>query len=631
MGKVFAWKYNYRTKGLKVLLIAFSALVAIIINATATPPIPLSETEARYLNYWTPQLESEFTSRARIIISYYANPKSYGNAWGENEKQSYPRAMFDFLAGNRQKALAFLQQDDPQTKDQAHTDGIDYYFCFTLKGQIRKYFLLGPYLDPIYRGRMYNAAKIWTAEDPLQRPHPIYGRGENSANDWDMKRRGLWVDGRNTDNLRAMRETSVYLMAEETGNENTRSIYKAKIKRYVHSLYGIGMGEWDSIVYHGHTFAAYLNLYDFAKDPEVKQWAKAALDWMSTAAALKYYRGGWGGPVKRDYGGADVAMAGDAARTFWLYFGDTPVTDFEPSRDTLYMITSRYRPPLAVMELAHKQFHKPVEIFATKPLYENWKPGKDRSPGYWETQILAHNYQMGSLAAPFADGDVSPFKLMSYNSKRGVDFFVVNTGDDRLKPGKNPGDEIGQAGNLLIWLRPADKSFFFQLPKSSIFERESNIWFVRLEKTWLAIYPINLQFDAPIDFPDKRRAKKYENEQIYRAVPTGGSFSGFALEVSSQDSYEHFKEKNIRKSKLDISKLDRGKVIFQGTSQNALEFVYNKVNLLPTVKDNNKLRDWSIFDLYKSSLPLNEPINLGWKQGKLEVRTKNHYFTKTLQ
>ncbi|MFM7717323.1 MAG: hypothetical protein ACKO7A_32840, partial [Microcystis sp.] len=109
-------------------------------------------------------------------------------------------------------------------------------------------------------------------------------------------------------------ETSVYLMAEETGNEATRQLYKSKIKRYVSALYNIGMGEWDSEVYHGHTFAPYLNLYDFAQDTEVKQWAKMALDWLSMAASVKYYRGGWGGPVKRDYGDGHGVMRSHAGR-----------------------------------------------------------------------------------------------------------------------------------------------------------------------------------------------------------------------------------------------------------------------------------------------------------------------------
>ncbi len=612
-----------------IYLVTLFALLILIGGKVRATPLR-AKVEARYLNPWTQQLEKEFNQRAQKIIAYYANPRSYGNAWGENEKQSYPRAMFDFLAGNRERAKIFLQQNDPQTKEQAHTDYIDYYFSFTLKGQIRKYFLLGPYLDPVYRQRMYKAAKIWTEVDPLERPHPIYGRGKGTGRDWDIKRRGLWVDGRNTDNLRAMRETSVYLMAEETGNEATREIYKARIKRYVHALYHIGMGEWDSGVYHGHTFAPYLNLYDFAKDPEVKRWAKAALDWMSTAAALKYYRGGWGGPVKRDYGGADVAMASDAARTFWLYFGDTPALDFEPSRDTLHMITSSYRPPLASVQLARKEFPKPLEIYATKPVYENWKPGNDNSPGYWETQFFGPDYQMGSVAGTFPDGDVSPFKLMSYNSARGVDFFVVNTGDSELKPGKNPGDEIAQFGNLLIWLRPADRAFFFQLPKTAIFERGENVWFVGLEKTWLTIRPINLAFDSVVSLALKRYAARYGGETVFRCLPRGSGFAGFALEVSSQKDYQAFKRESERKSRLDLTGLETGAVKYKGIEGDVLEFTYNTSNLLPLVKGNGNLRDWSKFDLYKSSNWLDYPLHLGWKEGKLTVKSKDYIFTQTM-
>ena len=54
--------------------------------------------------------------------------------------------------------------------------------------------------------------------------------------------------------------------------------YKARLERYVSTLLDIGMGEWDSPTYHGHTTSAYLNLYDFAQDPEVKQLAQSALD-----------------------------------------------------------------------------------------------------------------------------------------------------------------------------------------------------------------------------------------------------------------------------------------------------------------------------------------------------------------
>ncbi|MDB9393363.1 hypothetical protein [Microcystis aeruginosa] len=621
-------KYLILAGIIALFTVGFNSLYSVSQNSITS--FPVAEVQPQYLNDWTPQLEAEFQQRAKQVINHFAKAESYGNLWGENEKRSYPMAMFDFLAGNRQKALDFLQQDDPQTQEQAHTDYIDYYFSFTLKGQIRKYFLLGKYLDPVYRQRMYNAAKIWTETDPLQRPHPIHGTGQGTGNDWSITRRGLWVDSRNTDNLRAMRETSVYLMAEETGNEATRQLYKSKIKRYVSALYNIGMGEWDSEVYQGHTFAAYLNLYDFAQDTEVKQWAKMDLDWLAMAASVKYYRGGWGGPVKRDYGDGHGVMRSDSARTFWLYFGDTPVANNRPELDSLYLITSGYRPPLAVMELARKNFNKPVEILASKPLYENWKPGNNQSPGYWETQFIGPSYQMGSLAGTFPDGDVAPFKLMAFNQQKGVDFFVANTGQNGVKPGKNPGDEIGQYRNLLIWLRPADQAFFWQLPKTAKVEKDDNIWFIQLEKTWLALRLINLSSPEIIEIPNS----PYPDDNTYQALPTGNNYAGFALEVgeaATQGSYENFKSIFKQKSQVNLTQINQGSLLFKGSQGQSLQFTYNQINLLPMLIRNGQKHDWlKNFALYNSLSRDNSPVSLGWKKGKLTVKAGKYQFSNAL-
>lgn len=597
--------------------------------------VQLIEVDPKFRNSWTSEQETQFQQRSKAIIQSFANPKEYGNTFQENEKRSYPNAMFDFLAGNRKQAcagracsIAFLQQEDTQSKDHAHTDGIDYYFSFTLKGQIRKYFLFGSYLDPAYRQKMYDGAKKWTQEDPLMRPHPIYGYGDGSGKDWSIQRRGRWVDGRNTDNLRAMRETSVYLMAEETGNEATRQLYKQKLQRYVWALYNIGMGEWDSEIYHGHTFAPYLNLYDFAKDPEVKQLAKSALDWLSTAAAIKYYRGGWGGPVKRDNGGGNVVFGSDAARTFWLYFGDTPINNPRPTLDTLHMITSTYRPPQAVVELAHKNFNKPVEVLSSKPLYENWKKGNDQKPGYYETQFFGHTYQMGSLAGTFADGDVAPFKLLAYNSSRGVDFFVANTGGNWVRSGKNNGDQIAQYRNILLWLRPADQPFFFQFPKTAKLEIQDNIWFVQLEKIWLAIYSINLNQPSLMLIEDPRYLRVYSEEQTLKATPKDTTYSGFALEVGENESYgnyEKFKQTIQQKQRLNLTELAQGKVNFKSVLGQQLDLNYNQSNLMPLVRRDG--RDYQRSDdLYKSLSADGSPISLGWKQGILKVEANSYRF-----
>ncbi|MBD1887991.1 hypothetical protein [Coleofasciculus sp. FACHB-SPT9] len=593
-------------------------------------PLPV---DPQFQNQWTPELEKEFQQRANEVIQYYTG-KKYNNNSGENEKQTYPHAMFDFLAGNREKAIAFLEKEDKQAKDNAHTDGIDYYYSFTLKGQIRKYFFFSKFLDSAYKQRMFDGAKKWTKQDPNGRPHPIYGRGRG-GDGWGPDVRGSWVDGRNTDNLRAMREISVYLMAEETGNEDVRQLYKKKIQRYVWALYHIGMGEWDSENYHGHTLAAYLNLYDFAKDPEVKQLGKAALDWLCAAGAVKYYHGGFGGPTKRDYNKSNVVYGSSAARLLWLYFGDNSLPNPKPEHDSIHIITSAYRPPLAVVALARKQFKKPVELLATKPIYENWKPGGEDRPGYWETTFFGNTYQMGSIAGEFSDGDVGSFKLMAENSKRGVDYFVVNTGDDRMKSGKNPGDQIGQYRNLALWLRPAsDKSFFFQLPKTAKLEIEDKLWFIKLEKTWLAIHPINLNFSTTeVKIQDKKAAQLYQDEKILKVTTTDNQYAGFALEVGeakTTGSYENFKKAVKTKTQLDLSLIATGTVQLKGTTGDTLKITHTSKNELPILIRNGVQHNWfENFELYKSPEG-NSPISLGWKTGKLRVEAGGSVFEETV-
>lgn len=599
-------------------------------NLIQVEPLPIA---SEYKNPWTPELEAEFLHRANEVIRYYTG-KNYGNTHGENEKRSYPLAMFDFIAGNREKALKFLQSEDAQAQEHQHTEGIDYYYSFTLKGQIRKYFFLGRFLDPNYQQRMFAGAKKWTEKDPNGRPHPIYGNGTNTGRDWDISRRGGWVDSRNTDNLRAMREVAVYLMAEETGNEDTRRLYKQKLQRYVWALYHIGMGEWDSENYLGHTFAAYLNLYDFAKDPEVKNLGKAALDWMATAAALKYYRGGFGGPTKRDYGKGNVVYGSGAARLFWLYFGDVPLPNPSPERDIIHALTSAYRPPLPAVALARKQFDKSVELLSSKPVYENWKPGGEERPGYWETTFFGHTYQMGSLAGEFADGDVGPFKVMAYNTQRGVDYFVANTGGNWVKPGKNPGDQVGQYRNLLLWLRPAtDTPFFFQIPKTAKAEIENGIWFFQLEKTWLAIHPINLSFYTPVAISDEKLAQHYNQEQTLKAITPGSGYAGFALQVGEQEthgSYAAFKQAVKAKSQLDLSEIATGTVQLTGATGETLKLTHNTKNDLPIVFRNQVKHDWwQHLELYQTDNG-KTPISLGWKIGNLRVEAGGSTFEATV-
>ena len=138
-------------------------------EALAADPLrfELPSIPAQFRNMWPEDWERAFQKRARHAIESLVKERIAGGTAGENEKNYYPRAMSHRLAGNAKDGLAALQAEDADGKrDHEHTEGIDFYWCFTLKGQVRKYFLFGDQLEPAYRKRMLAGAKAWTAEDP---------------------------------------------------------------------------------------------------------------------------------------------------------------------------------------------------------------------------------------------------------------------------------------------------------------------------------------------------------------------------------------------------------------------------------------------------------------------------------
>ena len=71
--------------------------------------------------------------------------------------------MAHVLGGYEEVALRMLQARAHQHAEwHRETAGIDYYACFTLKHQMRKYFYFGDLLAPEYKQQMHLCAKSWT-------------------------------------------------------------------------------------------------------------------------------------------------------------------------------------------------------------------------------------------------------------------------------------------------------------------------------------------------------------------------------------------------------------------------------------------------------------------------------------
>lgn len=594
--------------------------------------------ENKFLNPWPAELEAEFQRRAAHIITAQTRDVKAGvNTYFENEKRTYGYLMAHVLGGNSETALKYLQARDHQ-HEQWHreTAGIDYYACFTLKHQMRKYFYFGDLLEPAYRRQMFDGAKKWTANDPLRRPHYAYSRPKEG---WGPDAKNSWVDVRSTENLYLMRVTSVYLMAEETGNKATAALYKSHLLDYTKTLYRIGIGEWDSENYHGHSIAPLLNLYDFAKDADVKWAAKACLDFFAAAGAVKYYRGGFNGPTKRDYNHAQP-FGGSAANLLWVWFGDHPQGKADHwESDEVHQITSAYRPPLAVVNLARKNFDRPVEIFAAKPPYNaTTQHLVDSKPEYLETQYIAHSFQMGSLTSGTSvdGGDVNGFKILVYDKEDGAVALHAVPGIDPAYPGSpmykqgivTAENRVAQQENLALWIVKDGKSpWLWVIPNDVKISTEDNITFLECDRTWLAIHPLGTS-SIKLDHALTKRltAEKKSRFPGHKVLSGSGdydAFCGLAIEVGENEThgtFEKFKQA-AKSAEVDVSELNQGVARYKASDGKWLGIHWNDDPLNLGVWRNGQRRDLEHVALYESPV-----IKAEWGSGDLEVKAGGERF-----
>lgn len=440
-------------------------------------------------------------------------------------------------------------------------------------------------------------------------PHPRYGTGSGPVGAaWNPQVRGMRADARNTDNLRGMREVAVYLFAEQSGNELIRELYAQRIRRTAMSFWNVGNGEWDSETYLGHTMSAYINLYDFAEDPEVRGYGKAILDFLFTSAAVKYRRGGWGGPGVRDYG--NKAPWNTSAHTVWLYFGDATGHPDKPELEHALFFSSAYRPPAAVTALARKDFEEPWELLATHPTYQNFLPGGDDKPSYHEFTYFGGSYQLGTMAEGHGYNR-NGFKLLVDHPERGVDYVIPTTG--KLRNGVTNtagGDRIAQYRGGALYVNPkGDVPFHILGPEDAKVVKAGEVRILDLDHTWVAFVPIDLEWGGG-------------------ASKLNGKGFGFAMEVGHRESHGDLNA--FRKAvtdQMEVTRDGKGAMVrFSDGRTLALE------------DDGTVLRDGEEHDwvddhrfLWQPADGGDTPLSLGWKERRLTVEVDGYRFEAELR
>lgn len=596
-------------------------------------PIPHPVPEALRNPVHSPEWLDGYRTRIDLLLRTATTQRFGFNTWFENEKYALGQAMAMALSGNERGLKALSERDVSAGDWHKKTAGIDYFACFVIKHQPRRYFYFKPLLAEGYAAQMAEGGRLWTERDPLRRPHHLY-KGEQG---WGPNAKNSWVDVRTTDNLTMMRNTAVYVMAEHTGNDAVAALYKDRLLKFAAAFFRVGNGEWDSENYLGHTMTPLFNTYDFAEDPQVRGASKGMLDWISAAMAVKYYRGAANGPTKRDYNHVQP-FQGSLAESAWMMFG-APLQPTHFEYDIIHMVTSGWVPPPAVVNLGTNAFERPRELLNSKPPYDEPQTGNfSIPPQYHETYYIGRTFEFGSLAEGTSvdGGDVNGFKIMADDETRGVlDLQIAPTkevgliGSPQYKQGVSAGrNRVAQYRNLAIWLvKNGEADWSAVLPDAIPVEVVNGVTFIRGERTWMALTPIGMkpfaldeQRNADVKgFETTRRVrvketdpetgkteKVWKQEPVYKerwpghqglaALGDGRApFSGFAIEVGEAPdfaSYEAFKEQVLAQSRLDADAIATGKVEYRGAHGKTVAMQWGDALADFQVWRNGDLHDW---------------------------------------
>ncbi len=527
--------------------------------------------------------ESDFKIKAEVLIKQTADKyRPPSMEIGDPEKYYWPKtiARFDKYGVTDSLGNAWITA----MKDNSP-------FHFTLLGMARL-MQLYPHAPAIKAHRLAILKKVFERTD--------------NYNAWTSE---------GTENHTSMSRTSGYLFAQEALHfpdkfpEAPQKIQQMKdwILAWSEKALVYGTGEWNSAIYTAYNLCGFLNLYDFAKDEEVRLAAEKVLDFYAAEMALYYSFGIIGGAEMRGNG----AVEGDYTATrylAWLWFGEaTKIPFFSGSQyiQALHAVTSAYRPDTTLFDLAHKNFDEALWVAGSKPSYlfeethfvkqyfcatESYTLGTAVSPyGGW----TGGNYQLVNWKLVAKSEAEEPWQISGngltfdeYSGKARDPFSQYfqhkNTFILVHHPPKNTDKIIAEAKAITAdwskkWRADFDKRFpvndrheivnfnknvlaknaaFLNLPTSAKLEIAGNYAYIALPHTYLAVRILGSK-SAVSTFEEK--VKKLAR-QILQVSATQGRACGFILEAFDKTdftSWADFKETYQVKHRISLNNFDK--------------------------------------------------------------------------
>jgi len=487
--------------------------------------------------------------------------------------------------------------------------------------------------------------------------------------------------GEGTENHISMDKTSGDLYAQNSlGNgtfpEASKRLKETKqwLKWYAKRLYQTGSSEWNSSTYESYNLVGWLNLYDFALDPEVKDIAKAVLDYYSCEIALHSSQGFTGGAESR---GNITGWGSGEDYISWIWFGYQARlmgSNFWINQEyslAIHAALSAYRPPALVLKIARKEIELPA-------LYKNSKPDYGQNKAAFVKQFLyaSQGFTLGSAMIPvagFAGGNSQycNWKLISYVQPAINQTAQIVTGGSRFYNGKDgkgktPWDQYVQHKNVLIQLHkiPTNASeiinydsLLYTIPQSGWKDKWKVDFNLRFPSDLARNNPVGFQKGSIsrnisyISYPKNNPADKLVNTRLrdniffveletsYLAVrsislaqpttpddenasrkfisdyATIGNLCGLIIEVvnrSDYNSFTSFQDSVVSKTTLDKSQVISNRIQYKNLSGDLLDATYTENGPSPS----EPLYDWGFGptspQVQQIAPPFLQPV---WKGG----------------
>ncbi len=316
-----------------------------------------------------------------------------------------------------------------------------------------------------------------------------------------------YLTGGGSETQVVMLRSAALVLAEQLDHERfsglpraaARAEVKSWLKRWVKALYAAGPVDWDCPQHLVFVINSLLNIYDFSSDGDCRLLARAGLDRLVAAYALKYTDAVHAGPHLR--GSAAGRWSALTDQTGWLWWG----ADASPSpaqaaefRHTIHAQTSAWRPNQVLTSLARKRLPAlPVEHRAIKAAADTGRVPADvvqgvASAGWNETLYTSASFTLGSLGRIASGGPVPSDRFqLAVRSTQGTLTFTAGTS---LADDDGRYDQTAQIGSALVRLvrLPSDTAYaYVALPASLVADAppvlDGGWWILKAGRAWIGI------------------------------------------------------------------------------------------------------------------------------------------------